>query len=240
MRTIILDNYDSYTYNLFQLIAEVNGEEPLVVRNDELPWRRLARLACDNIVISPGPGSPVNESDFGVCAQALRLARVPVLGVCLGHQGLVHVCGGTIGHAPEVMHGRLSAVYHDGSALFAHIPQGFRGVRYHSLVAVEPLPRMLRRTAWTADGVVMAVEHRRRPRWGVQFHPESICTEFGRQLLVNFRDLTLAMRTADAALSRRRTADASRAGPAAAPTGAAAAAEGVSPRRGRASGEHEQ
>jgi len=193
MRTVILDNYDSYTYNLFQLIAEVNDDEPVVFKNDELSWRELSRVKCDNMVISPGPGTPANPTDFGVCRDVLRHATVPVLGVCLGHQGLVHVCGGTIGHAPEVMHGRLSAVYHDASALFAQIPQGFHAVRYHSLVAVDPLPRVLKRTAWTADGVVMAVEHLYRPQWGVQFHPESICTEFGTRLLANFRDLTVAL-----------------------------------------------
>jgi para-aminobenzoate synthetase len=193
MRTVILDNYDSYTYNLFQLIAEVNGEEPVVIRNDELSWRELSHLECDNIVISPGPGTPANPHDFGVCGDVLRNAAVPVLGVCLGHQGLVHVCGGTVGHAPEVMHGRISAIYHDASGLFARIPQGFRAVRYHSLVANDPLPRTLKRTAWTGDGVIMAVEHRYRPQWGVQFHPESICTEYGVQLLANFRDLTPAL-----------------------------------------------
>lgn len=192
MKTLIIDNYDSYTFNLFQLIAQVNGQEPLVVRNDELSWRELSHLRVDNIVISPGPGTPARASDFGVCGDVLRCARVPVLGVCLGHQGLVHVCGGRIAHAPEVMHGRLSAIYHDGCALFAGVPQGFLAVRYHSLAAAEPLPPVLRRVAWTADGVVMAVEHLRWPQWGVQFHPESICTQFGAQILANFRDLTLA------------------------------------------------
>ena len=192
MRTLIVDNYDSYTFNLFQLIAEVNGQEPLVVRNDELSWRQLARLPVDNIVISPGPGTPARASDFGVCEDVLRYAQVAVLGVCLGHQGLVHVCGGRIAHAPEVMHGRLSAIYHDESALFAGVPQGFLAVRYHSLAAAEPLPAVLRKVAWSADGVVMAVEHLRRPQWGVQFHPESICTQFGARILANFRDLTLA------------------------------------------------
>jgi para-aminobenzoate synthetase len=192
MKTVILDNYDSYTYNLFQLLAVVNDEEPLVFKNDELSWRQLSLLEYDNIVISPGPGTPVRRADFGVCRDVLRNATRPVLGVCLGHQGLVYMCGGTIAHAPEVMHGRISAVYHDASALFARIPQGFRAVRYHSLVAVAPLPRTLRRTAWTEDGVIMAVEHVHRPQWGVQFHPESICTEFGARLLTNFRDLTVA------------------------------------------------
>ena len=192
MRTLLIDNYDSFTFNLFQLIAEVNGEEPVVVRNDGATWEELAGWEVDNIVISPGPGRPERPADFGVCAAAIRYAEVPVLGVCLGHQGLGHLSGGDVVHAPEVMHGRLSAVYHDGSALFEGIPQGFEVVRYHSLCLSEPLPQSLERTAWTEDGVVMGVAHRERPAWGVQFHPESICTSYGVKLLENFRELTRA------------------------------------------------
>ena len=192
MRTLLIDNYDSFTFNLFQLIAEVNGEEPVVVRNDGATWEELAGWDVDNIVISPGPGRPERPADFGVCASAIRHADVPVLGVCLGHQGLGHLSGGEVVHAPEVMHGRLSAVYHDRSALFEGIPQGFEVVRYHSLCLSEPLPESLERTAWTEDGVVMGVAHRERPAWGVQFHPESICTSYGVKLLENFRELTRA------------------------------------------------
>ncbi len=194
MRTLLIDNYDSFTFNLFQLIAEVNGEEPIVVRNDGATWAELAGWDVDNIVISPGPGRPERPSDFGVCAEAIRNAEVPVLGVCLGHQGLGFLSGGEVVHAPEVMHGRLSAVHHDGSGLFAGIPQGFEVVRYHSLCLSEPLPASLERTAWTADGVVMGVAHRDRPAWGVQFHPESICTSHGVTLLENFRQLTRSAR----------------------------------------------
>ena len=192
MRTLLIDNYDSFTFNLFQLIAEVNGEEPVVVRNDGATWEELAGWDVDNIVISPGPGRPERPADFGVCAAAILHAEVPVLGVCLGHQGLGHLSGGEVVHAPEVMHGRLSAVYHDRSALFEGIPQGFEVVRYHSLCLSEPLPESLERTAWTEDGVVMGVAHRERPAWGVQFHPESICTSYGVKLLENFRELTRA------------------------------------------------
>jgi len=192
MRTLLIDNYDSFTFNLFQLIAEVNGEEPVVVRNDGATWEELAGWDVDNIVISPGPGRPERPADFGVCAAAILHADVPVLGVCLGHQGLGHLSGGEVVHAPEVMHGRLSAVYHDRSALFEGIPQGFEVVRYHSLCLSEPLPESLERTAWTEDGVVMGVAHRERPAWGVQFHPESICTSYGVKLLENFRELTRA------------------------------------------------
>ena len=191
MRTLLIDNYDSFTFNLFHLLGEVNGDEPIVVRNDEQPWAQLAALPVDNIVISPGPGRPEHQRDVGVSLEVLQRAEVPVLGVCLGHQALALVTGGAIDHAPEVMHGRLSEIHHDGRGLFAGIPQGFAAVRYHSL-AVRALPAELRVTAWTPDDVVMGLEHESRPLWGVQFHPESISTEHGATLLRNFRDLTRA------------------------------------------------
>jgi para-aminobenzoate synthetase len=190
MRTLLIDNYDSFTFNLFQLLAGVNREDPIVVRNDEASWAELEKLDFDNIVISPGPGRPEHSKDFGVCGDAIEAAAVPLLGVCLGHQGLAHFCGGTVVHAPEVMHGRLSAIFHDESLLYSGIPQGFQAVRYHSLCTAQPLPDCLEVTAWTRDGVVMGIAHRERPLWGVQFHPESICTNDGRQLAQNFRDLT--------------------------------------------------
>ena len=190
MKTLLLDNYDSFTYNLFQLLAEANGEEPVVVRNDGAVWEDLSRWEVDNIVISPGPGRPEQEKDFGVCAEAIIGSAVPLLGVCLGHQGLGWTSGAQVVHAPEVMHGRLSAVIHEDTPLFAGIPREFQAVRYHSLCVSQPLPDDLEPIAWTSDGVLMAVAHRRRPLWGVQFHPESISTEYGRRLLANFRDLT--------------------------------------------------
>lgn len=190
MKTLIIDNYDSFTFNLFQMIAEVNGEEPIVVANDRATWEELAKLHVDNIVLSPGPGRPENDRDFGVCMSALLEARVPVLGVCLGHEGIGHAYGARIVHAPEVMHGRTSPVYHDSSPLFDGIPQGFNVVRYHSLMVADGMPEPLEKIAWTDDGVIMALRHRLRPIWGVQFHPESICTEFGSRLLTNFRDMT--------------------------------------------------
>ncbi len=190
LKTLLIDNYDSFTYNLFQLLAEVNSEEPLVVRNDEAGWNELSGLDFDNVVISPGPGRPDREIDFGVCAEAIRQADVPLLGVCLGHQGLGALCGAEVVAAPEPMHGRLSAVLHDDSPLFDGIPREFQAVRYHSLCVEQPLPPELRGIAWTSDGILMAVEHRHRPFWGVQFHPESVCTEHGRQLVENFRRLS--------------------------------------------------
>ncbi|HSS43636.1 MAG TPA: aminodeoxychorismate synthase component I [Solirubrobacterales bacterium] len=189
MRTLLIDNYDSFTYNLFQLLAEVNGAEPLVVRNDEAGWDELARLEFDNVVISPGPGRPERAGDFGVCAEAIRRCERPLLGVCLGMQGLGWVEGGTVEPAPQPLHGRVVPVEHDGSALFAGIPSPFQATRYHSLALASPLPIALRETA-TCAGVPMALEHRDRPQWGVQFHPESIATEHGKRLLANFRDLT--------------------------------------------------
>jgi para-aminobenzoate synthetase len=195
LRTLLIDNYDSYTFNLFHLLGEVGGDEPVVVRNDELPWEELAAMGPDNVVISPGPGRPEHPRDVGVSLDALNSAEVPVLGVCLGHQALAHVTGGAVEHAPEVMHGRLSPIHHDERALFAGIPQGFLAVRYHSLV-VGAVPAELRVTARTPDGVIMGLEHRTRPLFGVQFHPESVSTRHGRRILENFRDITRVRRPA--------------------------------------------
>ena len=192
MKTLLIDNYDSFTYNLFQLLSEANGEEPIVVRNDEMGWEELAASRdFDNIVISPGPGNPDREDDFGVCADAIRGAEVPLLGVCLGHQGLCSAYGAKVVHAPEAMHGRISAVTHEDSGLFAGLPREFQVVRYHSLCVEQPLPEELEGVAWTSDGILMAVAHKKRPQWGLQFHPESISTEHGRALLARFRDLTV-------------------------------------------------
>jgi para-aminobenzoate synthetase len=190
MRTLLIDNYDSFTYNLFQLLAEVNGEEPVVVRNDEAGWKAVSRLDFDNVVVSPGPGRPERGRDFGACAELIRRCEAPLLGVCLGHQGLGWVQGGAVVPA-EPMHGKVSTVSHDGcSPLFEGIPRRFKAVRYHSLRLAAPPPGELEPIAWAEDGVVMGIAHRGRPHWGVQFHPESVATEHGRRLLENFRDLT--------------------------------------------------
>ncbi|HEY2217116.1 MAG TPA: aminodeoxychorismate synthase component I [Solirubrobacteraceae bacterium] len=188
MSTLLIDNYDSYTYNVFHLLAAVSGEEPIVVHNDDVSWRALSRWDFDAIVISPGPGRPDRWHDFGVCADILRFSETPVLGVCLGHQGLGYVLDGKVSSAPMVMHGRLSAVKHEGDGLFAGIPQDFSVVRYHSLAVSGSLGEG-RVTAWTDDGVVMGIEHVSRPMWGVQFHPESIATEHGAKLFQNFYEM---------------------------------------------------
>jgi para-aminobenzoate synthetase len=196
MSTLLVDNYDSYTYNVFHLLAAVSGEEPIVIHNDMVSWRALSRWDFDAIVLSPGPGRPQRWHDFGVCSDILRFSQTPVLGVCLGHQGLGHVLEGMVATAPVAMHGRLSRVKHVGSGLFADIPQDFSVVRYHSLAVTGDLGPDGRVTAWTDDGVVMGIEHTRRPLWGVQFHPESIATEHGLQLVANFYELASRHRQA--------------------------------------------
>ncbi|HEX5712592.1 MAG TPA: aminodeoxychorismate synthase component I [Solirubrobacterales bacterium] len=190
MLTLLIDNYDSFTWNLFQLLAEENGAEPFVVRNDEASWEELAQLDFDNVVLSPGPGRPERERDFGVCAEAIRHCEAPLLGVCLGHQGLGWVHGGRVVPSLEPLHGRVRTVEHAGAPLFAGIPARFEATRYHSLCLEHPLPPELEQIAWDDDGVPMAVAHRTRPQWGVQFHPESVATPQGRQLLANFGALS--------------------------------------------------
>lgn len=195
LRTLLIDNYDSFTYNLFQLLSVVNGTEPVVVRNDEVDGiAALGLAAYDNIVISPGPGHPSVPRDFGVSADLIRYADLPLLGVCLGHQGIVVDEGGTVAAAPTPRHGYIERIHHTGTELFAELPQDFSVVRYHSLAAAVPLPDSLEATAWAPDGVVMALRHRTKPRWGVQFHPESVASEHGTTLLRNFADLTRTRR----------------------------------------------
>ncbi|MDW4904819.1 aminodeoxychorismate synthase component I [Streptomyces sp. ADMS] len=213
MKTLLIDNYDSYTYNLFQLIAEVNGEEPTVIRNDTLTSRidsLLEFAKFDNVVVSPGPGHPAAPRDFGISARVLAESGIPVLGVCLGHQGIALGERGRIVPAPEPRHGHLSTIRHDEQDLFKGLPQNFTAVRYHSLSVREPLPDTLQATAWAEDGVLMGLRHRTRPLWGVQFHPESVLTEYGRRMLMNFRNLTAErarkLRTKNTAVTRTAAA----------------------------------
>jgi para-aminobenzoate synthetase len=194
MRTLLVDNHDSYTYNVFHLLAGVCGEEPIVVDNDAVSWRALERWDFDAIVLSPGPGTPQRWHDFCVCNDILRYSEIPVLGICLGHQGLGHLLNGRVSSAPEAMHGRLSRIHHEERGLFEGIPQGFPVVRYHSLQITDMGPDG-HVTARADDGVVMGIEHLRRPLWGVQFHPESIATEHGAKLVENFYSLARSRKT---------------------------------------------
>ncbi|MGO1070341.1 aminodeoxychorismate synthase component I [Lysobacter sp. CA199] len=190
MRCLLIDNYDSFTWNLADQIGRAFGDAPRVVHNDDYGWDELqADDRYDCIVISPGPGSVTREADFHVSRQAIERSALPLLGVCLGFQGIAHAYGGRIVHAPEPVHGRIAEVSHDGSDLFAGVPAPLQVVRYHSLIAAAPLPAALQATAHSQDGLIMALRHRQRPQWGVQFHPESILTEHGIDLIANFRDL---------------------------------------------------
>jgi len=192
MRFVLIDNYDSFTFNLAQMLGELNGEAPLVLRNDDpVDWPALRAQGYGAVVVSPGPGRPEVARDFGISASAIRDSGMAVLGVCLGHQGLCLLHGAPVLPAPEPMHGRTSAVHHAQIDLFEGIPSPFEVVRYHSL-AVGDLPPELHALAWSEDGVLMGVRHVSAPLWGVQFHPESICSEHGARLLHNFRDLALA------------------------------------------------
>ena len=190
LKTLIIDNYDSFTFNLYQQIAKVSREEPFVVKNDEITLEEIQALSPRNIVISPGPGRPENPQDFGICKAVIDSVNIPLLGVCLGHQGLVYAFGGKVIHAPKVMHGRLSEIYHDGRTLFTDLPQGFSVVRYHSLIADENLPDCLEPTAWTESGIIMGIRHKTKPFYGIQFHPESILTQYGDEMIANFFELT--------------------------------------------------
>ncbi|WP_406344052.1 aminodeoxychorismate synthase component I [Streptomyces sp. NBC_00648] len=189
VRTLLVDNYDSFTFNLYHSLARAGGAEPVVIRNDDPAWDSARLSEFDNVVLSPGPGHPGRAADFGMCRDIVERAEIPLLGICLGHQGAALLHGATVGRAPEPRHGRTSPVRHTGEDLFRGIPSPFDAVRYHSL-AVTGLPDEMEAVAWTADGVLMGHRHRSRPLWGLQFHPESILTEYGDELLANFTELT--------------------------------------------------
>jgi anthranilate synthase/aminodeoxychorismate synthase-like glutamine amidotransferase len=181
----IIDNYDSFTYNLVQYLGEL-GAEMRVFRNDQATVEELMRLDPRAVVISPGPGSP--EKDSGISNDALREfgGNRPILGVCLGQQCMGHVFGGKVSRAPKLMHGKTSMIHHNGKDLFRNLPNPFVATRYHSLIVEEPLPPNLEVTAFTTDGELMGIRHKAQPTFGVQFHPESILTTHGKQLLANF------------------------------------------------------
>lgn len=192
MAIMIIDNYDSFTYNLYQMLQALSGEEVLVRRNDAVDFQSLVAMGLSGIVLSPGPGHPGNESDFGVCKQVVVGARqvgCPVLGVCLGHQGLVHHLGGIVCGAPRIVHGKVSRVRVDTDCpLFQGLPESIEVMRYHSLIASDDgFPDSLSVVGREeSEGLIMAVMHRSLPVFGVQFHPESIGTPMGGQILRNF------------------------------------------------------
>jgi anthranilate synthase component II len=192
----VIDNYDSFTYNLVQFLGEIvaridaplasRGADIRVWRNDEIDVEELAELHPTHIVISPGPGTP--EQDSGISNDVIRILgqHTPILGVCLGQQCIGHVFGGKVVRAPRLMHGKVSPIEHTGASVFAGLPSPLIATRYHSLIVQEPLPDVLEATAYTAEGELMGLRHKTLPIHGVQFHPESILTECGREMLANF------------------------------------------------------
>ena len=182
---LVIDNYDSFTYNLVQYLGEL-GEEVVVYRNDKIAPEKVGELAPQRIIISPGPGRP---SDAGISKEVIHAyaGKIPILGVCLGHQCIGEVYGADVVRGDRIMHGKVSEIHHNGEGIFRGIPSPFNATRYHSLV-IEPdsLKAPLVVTAWTKEKEIMAVRHEELPVWGVQFHPESILTEQGKNILRNF------------------------------------------------------
>ncbi len=185
---LVIDNYDSFTFNLVQYLGEL-GEVPQVHRNDKISLDEIAEIAPDHILISPGPCTP---HEAGLSMEVVRRfsGKIPMLGVCLGHQSIAEVFGGEVIRAPRLMHGKTSPIEHHGQDLFENIPSPFTATRYHSLIVPEPLPECLVKTAWTEEGELMGLRHKEHPTFGVQFHPESILTEHGHTMLKNFLEMT--------------------------------------------------
>ncbi|HQX76122.1 MAG TPA: aminodeoxychorismate/anthranilate synthase component II [Thermoflexales bacterium] len=182
---IVIDNYDSFTYNLVQYLGEL-GAELRVFRNDQISIAEIEALKPAAIVISPGPGTP--EQDSGISNDVIRAfsGKIPILGVCLGQQCMGHVFGGKVVRAENLMHGKTSMIRHNNKDLFYGLPNPFEATRYHSLIVQEPLPPDLEATAFTNEGELMGLRHKKHPTFGVQFHPESILTKQGKHLLANF------------------------------------------------------
>ena len=183
--TLMIDNYDSFTYNLVQYLSSL-GQEVKVFRNDLISVDKIRQLKPKKIVISPGPGRPEGA---GISCETIRrfAGLIPILGVCLGHQAIGYVYGGRITHARQLMHGKTSKIYHNNDAIFKGIPNPFEATRYHSLVVEKKtFPKALEITAWTREGEIMGLKHKKYPVWGVQFHPESVLTKSGMDLLANF------------------------------------------------------
>ena len=187
MAILLIDNYDSFTYNLYQYLCEL-GADVQVARNDKITLEEIKEMSPERIVISPGPCTP---EQAGISNDVLRRfgPRLPTLGVCLGHQCVGYAFGGTVGGAGEIMHGKMSLIHHTGEGVFSGLPNPFEAIRYHSLAVYrDNLPDELEITAWTDSGLIMGVRHKRHPIEGIQFHPESIMTKVGKDLLKNFLD----------------------------------------------------
>ncbi len=185
--TLVIDNYDSFTFNLVQYLGEL-GDRPLVYRNDKITLAEIEALKPARILISPGPCTPAEAGISKAVIQHFS-GKLPILGVCLGHQSIGEVFGGSVIRAPRLMHGKVSPIYHDEQGIFKGLPTPFTATRYHSLIVDEPLPDALLRTAWTAEGELMGLRHKEHPTFGLQFHPESILTEHGHTMLKNFLEL---------------------------------------------------
>ena len=187
MAILLIDNYDSFTYNLYQYLCEL-GADVQVARNDKITLEEIEEMSPERIVISPGPCTP---EQAGISNDVLRRfgPRLPTLGVCLGHQCVGYAFGGTVGGAGEIMHGKMSLIHHTGEGVFSGLPNPFEAIRYHSLAVYrDNLPDELEITAWTDSGLIMGVRHKQHPIEGIQFHPESIMTKVGKDLLKNFLD----------------------------------------------------
>ena len=188
MKVLVIDNYDSFVYNLVQYIGELGGET-VVYRNDQVTLKQAMKLKPDRIVISPGPGTPVDSRYFGVCSAILQhmSCKIPTLGVCLGHQAIAVAFGGEVVFAKRLMHGKTSMIHSDGKMLYQGIRNPFEAMRYHSLaVSMENFPECLEISSEADDGEIMGIRHRKHPTEGIQFHPESIMTRVGKRLLRNF------------------------------------------------------
>lgn len=186
---LLIDNYDSFTYNLYQLFGKYD-ENINVIRNDKLTVGDVEDLGPDYIIISPGPGNPVNKNDFGVCSEIIKeFKNVPILGVCLGHQGIFYTYGGKIKKSTPV-HGKKDKIKHYESEIFKNVPEEFDVIRYHSLIAdKDNIPKDIKVTAENKDGIIMAIEHRKYPTFGIQFHPESIGGHYSDIIVKNFLNL---------------------------------------------------
>ena len=185
---LLIDNYDSFTYNLYQYLGEM-GEKIVVKRNDKITLDEIDHMAPDQIILSPGPGTP---NSAGICLDLIQTfsGRIPILGVCLGHQSIAQAFGGDIVHAPEIFHGKTSRIRHNNTGIYEGLPQMLEVGRYHSLIADSAtLPKCFERTAWTEEGIIMGIRHKEHPTVGIQFHPESILTAEGKELLHKFLSL---------------------------------------------------